>query len=121
MNCIWMKLKGKNNRAKINYVGKCLLIEHSWRGKNEKMLVIGDLHLGYEGALRRGGLQIPLDLYKEIKKDFDEIADFVFKKYRIKKLNKIIILGDVNHEFGSILKEEWSEIEKFIIYLKERC
>lgn len=99
--------------SKINYVGKCLLIEDS----EERVLVIGDLHLGYEGALRESGLQIPLKLYSQVLKDLNEI----FKKSMIKKFDKIILLGDVKHEFGQILPEEWKEIENFLEILKEKC
>lgn len=102
--------------SKINYIGKCLLIESD----GERVLVVGDLHLGYEGALRQSGWQVPLGLYRQVVTDFNEIYEkVVFGKSR--KLDKIIVLGDVKHEFGHILPEEWQEIVGFIEHLKERC
>ena len=38
--------------SKIEYVGKCLLV--TIMGK--RILVVGDLHLGYEEALQRAGV-----------------------------------------------------------------
>ena len=41
--------------SEIEFIGKCLLIE-----QNKKMiLVIGDLHLGYENVMREAGILIP--------------------------------------------------------------
>ncbi len=97
---------------KIEYVGKCLLLEDS----DERVLVIGDLHLGYEGAMRASGVMIPVKLYDKCIRDFDEIilraGGFV---------NNIVILGDVKHEFGWILDDEWKMIIKFIEYVKTKC
>ena len=97
---------------KIKYLGKCLLLEKS----GERVLVIGDLHLGYEGAMRASGVMVPIKIYDKCIKDFDEIISFVGGF-----IDKIIILGDIKHGFGTILREEWNEIERFLIYLKEKC
>ena len=101
---------------KIGYAGKCLLIEQ----KGERVLVVGDLHLGYEGSMRASGLQVPLKLYEQVISDFEEIYNKVTENNSL-KLDKIIVLGDVKHEFGYILDEEWSEIVNFIEHLKEKC
>ena len=128
-------------KNKIEFIGKSLLIDNS-------ILVIGDLHLGYEGSLHKSGILIKTDLYEQTIKDLGEIFDYiknknyVEKKGRIKKslkssggdnssesdggaverkvVNKVIILGDLKHEFGSILREEWKEILELIDYLKEK-
>ncbi len=96
---------------KINYIGKCLLLEEA----EERVLVIGDLHLGYEGAMRRSGVMVPVKLYEKCVKDFMEIIEFT------KSVNKIIVLGDLKHEFGYILDDEWKNISNFISLLKKFC
>lgn len=156
---------------KIKYIGKCLLLEEN----DERVLVVGDLHLGYEGSLRNSGVMIPVDLYKQVIEDFEEIFEYLdnfrdegivgdeklvnnkknlfgvvsglgklldnkikegakdnigknnkgVNECLVKKdgrlLDKIILLGDVKHEFGSILKEEWEHIGKLLVYLKKKC
>ncbi len=97
--------------VKINYIGKCLLLEDS----GERVLVLGDLHLGYEGSMRRSGIMIPIKLYDRCVKDFMEVID------NVGRVDKIIVLGDLKHEFGYILDEEWKNISNFLILLKEFC
>src|SRR3989344_9156973 len=97
---------------KIDYIGKCLLLEEN----GERTLVIGDLHLGYEGAMMASGVMIPVKLYDKCVNDFDliiaEVGGFV---------DNIVMLGDIKHEFGIILNDEWNYIIKFIEYVKNKC
>lgn len=95
----------------LEYVGKCLLI----KTKKVKILVIGDLHLGYEGSLRQSGIMVPVSLSKQVMEDFEKIIS------KIGVVDKIIILGDVKHEFGKILKEEWNGITNFLEHVKNKC
>jgi len=96
---------------KIEYIGKTLLIEEN----NEKILVIGDLHLGFEESLRESGVMLPLNIFGEIIKNFD----LIFGK--IGKVDKIILLGDVKHEFGKIQRDERKEIGEILSYLKTKA
>lgn len=75
-------------------------------------LIISDLHLGYEGALNAQGFMIPRLQYKKILKRLKEILSRTEAK-------KIIVNGDLKHEFGKISKQEFKEIEDFINFLKE--
>ncbi len=99
---------------KIKYIGKCLLIEDC----EERILVIGDLHLGYGGFLRSSGVMIPVKVYEKCVKDFEEIID---SSVVGGKVDKIICLGDLKHEFGAILYEEWRDIENFLKILQKKC
>ncbi|NYB52306.1 MAG: metallophosphoesterase [Methanobacteriaceae archaeon] len=76
-------------------------------------LVISDLHLGYEEALNYQGIMIPKFQYPKIIKRMEEI-------HLRSDCAKIIINGDLKHEFGKINRQEWKETIKFIDYLKER-
>lgn len=75
-------------------------------------LIISDLHLGYEQALNSEGIMVPKFQYPHI------ISRL--KKIRIKSSTpKIIINGDLKHEFGHISRQEWTETLKFIEFLKD--
>ena len=75
-------------------------------------LVISDIHLGYEYALNREGFMIPRFQYKKIIDRLKEIID-------ASNASKIIVNGDLKHEFGKISKQEWDEVIDFIKFLKE--
>lgn len=96
---------------KIKYLGKCLLVEEL----DERILVVGDLHLGYEESLNRVGVFVGRKMYDKMIREFEEIFG------KTGKLDKIILLGDVKHEFGRILKQENNDVLKLLDYLKERC
>jgi putative SbcD/Mre11-related phosphoesterase len=80
--------------------------------KKEKTLVIADLHLGFEENLHRQGVLVPWFQFKEIKKRLEKI----FSKT---KPEKIIINGDLKHEFGSIPQQEWDEVKGIIDFLQK--
>ena len=81
--------------------------------KKEKILVISDLHLGYEEALNRQGILMPRFQFEEIIKKLKTILE---------KINpeKIIINGDLKHEFGTISKTEWSQTIQLIDFFKNK-
>ncbi len=81
-----MKLKD------FQFIGKTLYLE------KPKILVIGDLHLGYEYTFRESGSLIPATQFQDTKKDLE----LVFKelKKQKKKIEKVIFLGDVKHFFA---------------------
>ena len=93
---------------RIEFIGKCLLID-------KKILVIGDLHLGYEGSMRESGYMIPSGLYKQTIEDLDLIFE------RVGEVDKVILLGDVKHEFGKIQRDEWREIGEILNYLRMKA
>ena len=79
----------------------------------EDYLVISDLHLGYEESLNYQGIMIPKFQYPKIIKRMEEI-------HSRSNCERIIINGDLKHEFGKINRQEWKETLKFIDYLKEK-
>jgi len=76
-----------------------------------KTIIIADLHIGYEEAVSNM-FNIPL---KEFDKIFEEIK-LITKKL---KPERIIINGDIKHEFGKINKEEWNRVLELLEFLKE--
>ena len=94
-------------------IGKTL-----WLAK-EKTLVIADLHIGYEFMLLEKGFNFPIELYKKTKKEIEGVISMINKKYG--KIEKIIILGDLKHEFGKINQEEWKNVLDILDFLSLNC
>jgi len=91
------------------FIDKCVWIE------KEKILVIADLHIGYEQGLQEKGAFIPRQQYKIT---VDELRKVVEKTGRI---SKIIILGDLKHDFSRNSNQEWGEISSFLYFLYKNC
>ncbi len=78
------------------------------------ILVIGDLHIGYDYSLIQSGILIPERQVKEI------IGDLKVTFSKIKKkgydLKKIVFLGDIKHSFSYEPKErnEFHEVLEFL-------
>lgn len=77
-------------------------------GKNENMLIIGDIHLGIESEFARMGISIPSQT-KNIQKKIDRIV-------RENKINHIIFLGDLKHKIPVISHQEEKEVPKFLAH-----
>ena len=78
--------------------------------KKEKILIIGDIHLGYEESLSRQGVLVPRFQLKETIKRLEKILD----KLEVKE---VVITGDLKHEFGKILYTESKDTLEFLDFL----
>ena len=76
-------------------------------------MVISDLHLGIEGALRSEGVSLPRYQKKIIIKNINKILE----RYNPEKL---VINGDFKHEFGRNLRQEWREISDTLGMLSKK-
>ena len=76
----------------------------------EKVLVINDLHIGYEEVLHRKGILVPRFQLEQI---MNKLKLIIQKT----KPAKIIINGDLKHEFGKVLRQEWKEVLEFLDFL----
>jgi len=81
--------------------------------KELSALVVADLHIGYEQALEAAGIYLPAVQHRIMKR-------FILKALDELKVERIILLGDVKHEFGSALRQEWSETIDLLSTLKDR-
>ncbi|MBW3019318.1 metallophosphoesterase [Candidatus Woesearchaeota archaeon] len=81
--------------------------------QKEKVLIIADLHLGYEEYLAKRGVLVPRTQYKQTIK---RLA-YIFSKLPVKT---IVLNGDVKHEFGAVNPQEWREVLKLIDYLEKK-
>ena len=80
--------------------------------RKERILIINDLHIGYEEALQQRGILVPRFQTKEIMELLEKMVGEV-------KPIKIILNGDVKHEFGKALKQEWREVMEVIDFLQK--
>ena len=81
------------------------------------ILVIGDLHIGYDEMLRQSGILVP---ERQIKELIAELKN-IFKKIESKnhEIKKIIFIGDIKHAF-SFEKTERNEFQEVIEFLGEK-
>lgn len=78
-----------------------------------KAIIISDLHLGYEESLGKQGVLVPRMQYKKIIKHLDWITEHV-------AVERVILNGDIKHEFGTISKQEWREVLRLIEYFEKK-
>lgn len=75
--------------------------------KDEDLLVISDTHLGLEEHRERLGISIPIVLE-------DDIIRYVTEPLKELGCKKVVLLGDVKHEFGKPSNDEWFYVKKMI-------
>jgi putative SbcD/Mre11-related phosphoesterase len=85
--------------------------------KDKRILIFSDFHIGYEESLNKQGILVPRFQFKEVVKRLGKIF-FELKKI---KINKIIINGDIKHEFGRISEQEWRETLRLLDFLTKFC
>ena len=95
-------------KKKIEKIKEFRLIDKSLYFPEEKILVLGDLHIGYEEYLNEQGVFLPRLQFKEIMKDLEKVFKITGR------VNEIIVLGDLKHEFGSISCQEWKEVREVL-------
>ncbi|UCC27959.1 MAG: metallophosphoesterase [Candidatus Bathyarchaeota archaeon] len=72
------------------------------RGKHQRLLVIADLHIGWEVALAQEGVYIPSQTPR--------ILSRLQKIVKMTKPTRLIILGDVKHTVAKVELREWQDI-----------
>lgn len=100
----------RKQKININFLHDCIFI-------NNKILVIGDLHIGYDEYTHSKAVFPGLQLQEIIGK-LEVIFNYISgKKIKVKK---IVLLGDVKHDFGTITYIEWRETLHFFDYLLKK-
>lgn len=83
--------------------------------KYKDILIIGDIQLGYEESMNRKGILIPRFQLEEMKNKLDQL----FLKGG--KIKKVVVNGDLKHEFGTISDQEWRDVLGFIDYILKKA
>jgi len=78
-----------------------LLIEE----KSARVLVVADLHIGWEKTLIEKGIYIPSQAWR--------VSDSLLKMISKYKPNRIIFLGDIKQTIQRISLEEWKTVPEF--------
>ena len=78
---------------------------------SEKILIISDLHIGWEASLAKNGIHIPSQTPKLLKKILDLM--------KIHKPTSLIFLGDVKHTITGAELSEWKEIPNLFEKISE--
>lgn len=68
--------------------------------RKEKLLVLGDVHFGYEENLNKRGVMIPRHQFVEVMKKIENIIKNL-------EIDFVVFNGDIKHEFGTISETEW--------------
>jgi len=79
----------------------------------KKILVIGDIHIGYEEMLNKEGVLVPRFQFKDLLKRLGSILENTNPK-------TVVLMGDLKHEFGTISEQEWRETLKFLDFLTDK-
>jgi hypothetical protein len=79
---------------------------------NRKILVISDIHIGYEEALNRQGFLIPRMQFRDIVQRLERIIGK--NKFKI-----IIVNGDLKHEFRRISEQEWRQTSLLLDFMSK--
>ncbi len=74
-------------------------------------LVIADLHIGLEAALEKEGIHLPVSSYSRMKEQLALLLEQV-------DADRLIILGDLKHEFGEPSVQEWVEVKDLLSWLQ---
>lgn len=82
-----------------------------------KTVIFTDFHIGYEEALNKQGLMIPRFQFPEIISRLEKI----FLELKNKKIERVIVNGDLKHEFGTISEQEWRHTLKLLDYFEQHC
>lgn len=80
----------------------------------ERTVIIADLHIGYESALEAEGIHIPRIQTKTVISSLSKLLD----RY---EPDRLVILGDLKHEFSRNLGQEMKDVRKVLDSVSDRA
>ncbi|MCK4757982.1 MAG: metallophosphoesterase [Thermoplasmata archaeon] len=83
--------------------GMVLSPDHVLYLPDEDILVISDLHIGYEASMRAEGVAMPDFQFGKMMKNLERAMEHFSP-------GQVIINGDIKHEFSRNLGQEWDEV-----------
>jgi putative SbcD/Mre11-related phosphoesterase len=82
------------------------------KAQNTRILVVADLHIGWEMALSEKGIYVPSQTPKLLNKLTSLISEY--------KPEKLLILGDVKYTVAIVDMGEWHDVPDFFSALKDQ-
>jgi hypothetical protein len=82
------------------------------RRKSERVLVVADLHMGWEVLLTQKGVHVPSQTPR--------ILDKILRLIKACKPTRLIFLGDVKDAIAKVEMEEWRDIPDFFEALEKK-
>ena len=82
--------------------------------ESHKTFIISDIHVGYEESLQRRGAFLP-------KGNVSELRIRIEKAMSGKEVERVILNGDLLHDFGRVLKKERAELNAFLVFLEKKA
>jgi len=76
-------------------------------------LVIADVHLGFESSISESGIYVPR---RQLAKTLETLDEMI----KTTKPARVIINGDLKHDFSRLLRQEREEIVKLIDFLRSK-
>lgn len=78
----------------------------------QKVLILADLHIGYEDALASEGILVPKLTFGDMKREIQKLLKL--------KPKTVVINGDLKHEFGEISRQEWQDTLEILDILMKK-
>lgn len=91
-----------------------LSVEHAVFIEEESILAIADLHLGHEASLQAEHIAIPRFQLETMMPRLENLIE----RYEPEKL---LINGDLKHEFSRNMEQEWDEVRQIVDFLADKA
>jgi putative SbcD/Mre11-related phosphoesterase len=75
--------------------------------REERVLVVADMHLGCEAALEYQGMSIP-------RVQTRKIGEYMRHMIRTLEPSEVVVAGDLKHNFSRNLNQEWQDVYSFV-------
>src|SRR3989344_741692 len=87
--------------------------------RKENILVIGDVHLGYESAMAKQGVFMPRFQFRDTIERLERIFSLLKQRKKAEgiKFEAVVVNGDLKHDFATITEQEWRDILKLRDFL----
>lgn len=82
--------------------------------REDNALVVADMHLGCEASLEHQGMSIPRVQTRKIGEYMRRMIDAI-------EPSKVIVAGDLKHNFSRNLNQEWQDVYEFVKTLSGRA
>ncbi len=87
--------------------------------RKHKLLVVTDTQFGYEEYLNKQGVLVPRFVHKDMLEKIEKILKRCCSLSHTKKIDTVLINGDIKHEFGTISETEWRHCIRFLKLLQQ--